>query len=125
MATISDNLNPPQPPQRVFYATGRMLGVEDFQADQDYHRSSLARALLQLCGTGTVAGLKVVVPQVWQAGTAYAAGSFVYDGSLCMIGDVILSVNGYGENALPADGRILSVAIHKRQTAGPRSNGQI
>lgn len=59
MATTSDNLNPPQPPQRVFYATGRMLGVEDFQADQDYHRGRLARVLLQLYGTGTVAGLLV------------------------------------------------------------------
>ena len=77
MAT--DNLSPPPSPSRVFYSLGRMLGVEDFQADQDYHRGSLARALLQLCGTGTVAGLKVMVPQVWQAGTGYAAGSFVYD----------------------------------------------
>jgi hypothetical protein len=36
-----------------------MLGVEDFQAEQDYHRGRLARALLQLAGTGTVAGLLV------------------------------------------------------------------
>jgi hypothetical protein len=56
---MSDALNPPQPPTRVYYATGRMLGVEDFQAEQDYHRGRLARALLQLYGTGTVAGLLV------------------------------------------------------------------
>jgi hypothetical protein len=36
-----------------------MLGVEDFQAEQDYHRGRLARALLQLAGTGTVSGLLV------------------------------------------------------------------
>jgi hypothetical protein len=78
MATFSDNLNPPPPPKRVFYSTGRMLGVEDFQADQDYHRGRLARALVQLYGTGTVAGLKVV-PQLWQPNTAYQAFSFVYD----------------------------------------------
>jgi hypothetical protein len=59
MATINDSLNPPQPPTRVFYSTGRMLGVADFQADQDYHRGRLARALLQLYGTGTVSGLLV------------------------------------------------------------------
>jgi hypothetical protein len=36
-----------------------MLGAEDFQAEQDYHRGRLARALLQLVGTGTVSGLLV------------------------------------------------------------------
>ena len=59
MALLPDTLNPPPEPQRVFYTTGRMLGVEDFQADQDYHRGRLARALLQLHGTGTVSGLFV------------------------------------------------------------------
>jgi hypothetical protein len=56
-----------------------MLGVEDFQADQDYHRGRLARALLQLCGTGTVAGLNVNIPQIWQPNIAYAAFAFVFD----------------------------------------------
>lgn len=77
--SASDNLNPPPSPQRVYYSLGRMLGVDDFQAEQDYHRSSLARALLQVCGTGTVSGLKVNVQGVWQANTAYAAMSFVCD----------------------------------------------
>ena len=80
--TPIDDLNPPQPPARVFYSLGRMLGVDDFQADQDYHRGSLARALLQLCGTGTVSGLNVGAPQIWQANTAYRAWAFVYDASL-------------------------------------------
>jgi hypothetical protein len=57
MAT--DTLNPPPAPERVYYSTGRMLGVDDFQADQDYHRGRLARALVQLYGTGTAAGLLV------------------------------------------------------------------
>ena len=57
MAT--DTLNPPPVPTRVSYSTGRMLGVEDFQADQDYHRGRLARVLVQLFGTGTVSGLLV------------------------------------------------------------------
>jgi hypothetical protein len=56
---MRDDLNPPQPPSRVYYATGRMLGVEDFQAEQDYHRGRLARTLLQLYGSGTVSGLLV------------------------------------------------------------------
>jgi hypothetical protein len=56
---MTDALNPPQPPTRVSYANGRMLGVEDFQAEQDYHRGRLARTLLQLCGIGTVSGLLV------------------------------------------------------------------
>jgi hypothetical protein len=46
-------------------------------------------------------------------GVAYTGPStFVYDSSLCMIGDVILSVNGYGENALPADGRLVLIATY-------------
>jgi|SRR5579872_2827600 len=56
---MTDALNPPQPPARVCYSTGRMLGVEDFQAEQTYHRGRLARALTQLCGSGTVTGLLV------------------------------------------------------------------
>src|SRR5579862_3601417 len=58
MAT-TDSLNPPPLPQRVYYSTGRMMGVADFQADQDYHRGRLARVLVQLFGTGTVSGLLV------------------------------------------------------------------
>jgi hypothetical protein len=77
----TDNLNPPPALSRVYYSLGRMLGVDDFQADQDYHRGCLARALLQLCGTGTVAGLNVSLPQVWQPNTAYPASAFVYDSS--------------------------------------------
>lgn len=77
----TDNLNPPPAPSRVYYSLGRMLGVDDFQADQDYHRGCLARALLQLCGTGTVAGLNVSLPQVWQPNTSYPASAFVYDSS--------------------------------------------
>ena len=77
----TDTLNPPPAPSRVFYSLGRMLGVDDFQTDQDYHRGCLARALLQLCGTGTVAGLSVGIPQVWQPQTSYPASAFVYDSS--------------------------------------------
>src|SRR5579864_1150513 len=82
MATVTDSLskNPPPAPQRVYYSTGRMLGVEDFQADQDYHRGRLARALVQLYGTGTVAGLNVGF-EGWQPNTPYPAFAFVYDAS--------------------------------------------
>jgi hypothetical protein len=59
MASDDLTLNPPLTPTRVFYSTGRMLGVEDFQTDQDYHRGRLARALTQLYGAGTVSGLLV------------------------------------------------------------------
>jgi hypothetical protein len=61
MANTTDALNPPSPPNRVFYTTGRMLSVEDFQAEQDYHRGRLARVLVQLFGTGTVSGLNVTL----------------------------------------------------------------
>jgi hypothetical protein len=44
-------------------------------------------------------------------GVAYlGATKYQFDSSLCMVGDIILSVNGYGSGALPADGRILQIA---------------
>lgn len=56
---MSDPLSTPPSPERVFYSTGRMLGVEDFQAEETYHRGRLARALMQACGAGTLSGLLV------------------------------------------------------------------
>jgi hypothetical protein len=44
---------------RLSFATGQMLSADDFQAEQGYHRGRLARALLALHGSGTVAGLHV------------------------------------------------------------------
>ncbi len=46
---------------RVFYATGVLLAADDFAAEQTYHRGRLARALAYLHGSGTIAGLRVVV----------------------------------------------------------------
>src|SRR5512138_901827 len=45
--------------ERPFYATGMLLTAEDFEAEQNYHRSRLARALAELHGYGTAAGLEV------------------------------------------------------------------
>jgi hypothetical protein len=46
-------------------------------------------------------------------GVAFTGAEFfVYDVNLCMIGDVILSVNGYGQGALPADGRLVPIATY-------------
>ena len=59
MSTRSDTLPDAQTPDRVFYATGVMLDAGDFQAEQDYHRGRLARALAFLYGSGTIAGLNV------------------------------------------------------------------
>lgn len=44
---------------RVRYATGELLGADDFSAEQTYHRRQLARALLLLHGSGSVVGLRV------------------------------------------------------------------
>jgi hypothetical protein len=52
-------LNQSYSPDRVFYALGRMLSVQDFNDEQTYHRGRLARALSYGLGSGTVAGLKV------------------------------------------------------------------
>jgi microcystin-dependent protein len=43
-------------------------------------------------------------------GAAYGGATpFEYDTSLCQIGDIVLSVNGYGTGAMPADGRLLAI----------------
>ena len=46
---------------RLHYATGELLGADDFRAEQTYHRRQLARTLLHLHGSGVVAGLRVAV----------------------------------------------------------------
>ena len=60
MGKQDDSLPSVEGPDRVFYATGALLNAEDFQAEQDYHRGRLARALAYTNGSGTVAGLRVV-----------------------------------------------------------------
>ena len=59
MAEAQDSLPLQEGPDRVHYATGVLLGAEDFQAEQAYHRSRLARALAYAMGYGTLAGLAV------------------------------------------------------------------
>lgn len=60
MADEIDPIISESPPERVAYGIGRMLGAEDFLAEQSYHRGRLAR-VAQLLGTGTVRGLNVSV----------------------------------------------------------------
>jgi hypothetical protein len=45
--------------ERLHYSTGELLGANDFRDEQTYHRRQLARALLHLHGSGTIAGLRV------------------------------------------------------------------
>src|SRR5215469_3041523 len=59
ISTEKDPLDATLPPERVFYALGALLGVQDFTDEQTYHRGRLARALSFLSGYGTLAGLKV------------------------------------------------------------------
>lgn len=49
-------------PERVHYATGVLLGAEDFAAEQRYLRGRMGRAHAALYGHGTVAGLRVACP---------------------------------------------------------------
>ena len=53
-------LKPKTEAERLHYATGELLGADDFRDEQTYHRRQLARALLFLHGSGTIAGLRVV-----------------------------------------------------------------
>src|SRR5262245_2391557 len=60
MKRIPDPLVSSTYADRLHYATGELLGADDFQAEQTYHRRQLARALLHLHGSGVIAGLQVV-----------------------------------------------------------------
>ncbi|HET6520691.1 MAG TPA: hypothetical protein VFG47_12865, partial [Geminicoccaceae bacterium] len=51
-------------PERVFFANGALLDETDFRAEQDYHRTRLARLAAYLHGAGTVAGLLVRAEEV-------------------------------------------------------------
>lgn len=55
----SDPLYARPAPQRPSYATGMLLGADDFLDEQTYHRGRLAQALALTTGGGTLAGLKV------------------------------------------------------------------
>jgi hypothetical protein len=59
VTTEADPLDATLQPDRVAYAVGALLGVDDFTDEQTYHRGRLARALAFQAGSGTVAGLKV------------------------------------------------------------------
>jgi hypothetical protein len=59
ISTQKDPLDSTLAPERVAYAVGALLGVEDFTAEQTYHRGRLARTLSFLDGYGTVSGLRV------------------------------------------------------------------
>src|SRR5215212_1864151 len=45
--------------QRTGYFTGQLLGTEDFEREQDYHRAALRRHNRELHGWGVVSGLEV------------------------------------------------------------------
>ncbi len=55
-------------PERPVYATGMLLDASDFADEQTYHRGRLARALAQLAGGGTLAGLRVSYQSAIEAG---------------------------------------------------------
>lgn len=59
MSRTDDPLTRPLAPDRLHFTTGMLLDAEDFQDEQNYHRSRLARLAAYLHGYGTVAGLEV------------------------------------------------------------------
>lgn len=59
---VGESLAPRGVPERVNYATGVLLGAEDFAAEQLYTRARMGRAFAALYGHGTMAGLRVTCP---------------------------------------------------------------
>src|SRR5437870_12084811 len=60
MKRIPDPLISRSNADRLHYSTGELLGADDFRDEQTYHPRQLARALLYLHGSGTIAGLRVI-----------------------------------------------------------------
>lgn len=60
MTRVSDPVRTRLHSERLHYATGELLGADDFRDEQTYHRRQLARALLFLHGSGAIAGLRVI-----------------------------------------------------------------
>lgn len=59
------------------------------------------------------ANLTALSGQLSPNGIAFSgSGTFSYYSSLCQVGDIVLSVNGYGTGAVPADGRTLPIASY-------------
>ncbi len=56
---VGESLSIAGVPERVNYATGVLLGAEDFAAEQLYLRGRMGRAFAALYGHGTMAGLRV------------------------------------------------------------------
>jgi hypothetical protein len=65
MNTFIDPLIDTQP-DRLRFSTGEMLGADDFDLEQTYHRRQLARSLLYSYGSGVLAGMEVAAE--FQAG---------------------------------------------------------
>lgn len=59
MSNRDDAMTTTEAPDRLFYAQGVFLDAADMEAEQQYHRGRLARALTYLSGHGTAAGLEV------------------------------------------------------------------
>lgn len=114
-------------PERPHYATGMLLGAEDFLAEQAYHRGRLARALAWLHGYGTLAGLRVTVQPATSATPDIPATpeQLVVDPGLALdrLGRLIelpypacLDLTRWLES-LPADTR--TAALHPKDGADP------
>jgi hypothetical protein len=73
-STTADALDQREDPDRVFYATGILIDKDALQAEQDYHRGRLARALVVGGGSGTLLGLKVSYVQTPIEEIAVSAG---------------------------------------------------
>jgi len=59
---VAESLAATGVPERVNYATGVLLGAEDFVDEQTYLRGRMARAFAGVYGHGTVAGMRVSCP---------------------------------------------------------------
>ena len=98
--------------QRVNYFTGKLLGVEDFKAEQDYLRARLRRRSRVLHGTGIATGLDVTVEHA-SAGSRITIAPGV---ALDPMGDEIC-IEQTMQLALPAQGANLLVLLRYAERA--------
>jgi hypothetical protein len=105
---VADEAAPPAPLERVRYSFGMVLGVEDFEAEQNYFRERMRRHNRELHGVGVVRGLSVSVEQNEKGGGEHVAVSPGF--AIAPDGEEI-AVPERATQALPADGSALYVTV--------------
>jgi hypothetical protein len=105
---VEQEAPPPAPLERVRYSFGMVLGVEDFEAEQNYFRERMRRHNRELHGFGVVRGLGVAIEHDEKGRGEHVA---VNPGFAIAPDGEEIAVPERATHALPADGSALYVTV--------------